>query len=84
MARPISKLVNLLKPKRRWAQFSLATMFVVVTVLCVWLSVLADRANRQQAAVAAIEAMGGQVKYNVDDDEQTEAFPKSLLRRWPR
>jgi hypothetical protein len=33
MAKPIAKLVYLLTPKRRWAQFSLATMFVVVTVI---------------------------------------------------
>jgi hypothetical protein len=42
MAKPLAKLVALLKPKRRWAQFSLATMFVVVTVLGVWLP-LANR-----------------------------------------
>jgi len=28
MAKPIAKLVNMLTPKRRWAQFSLATMFL--------------------------------------------------------
>ncbi|HVC95631.1 MAG TPA: hypothetical protein VND64_18200 [Pirellulales bacterium] len=33
----LAKLVALLTPKRRWAQFSLATMFIVVTALCVWL-----------------------------------------------
>ena len=34
MANALTKLVPLIKPKRRWAQFSLASMFVVVTVLC--------------------------------------------------
>jgi hypothetical protein len=38
MAKPIAKLVTLLTPKRRWAQFSLATMLVVVSLLSVGLS----------------------------------------------
>ncbi len=33
MAKPLAKLVKLLAPKWRWGQFSLATMFVVVTAL---------------------------------------------------
>jgi hypothetical protein len=33
MAKPFAKLLSMLTPKRRWAQFSLATMFVVVTAL---------------------------------------------------
>ncbi|HVX11619.1 MAG TPA: HEAT repeat domain-containing protein [Pirellulales bacterium] len=33
----ISKLLLLLKPKRRWAQFSLGTILLAVTLLCVWL-----------------------------------------------
>ena len=37
MAKPLAKLVSMLTPKRRWAQFSLATMFVVVTAVCLWL-----------------------------------------------
>ena len=35
MAKPLPKLLLMLTPKRRWAQFSLLTMLVVVTVLCV-------------------------------------------------
>ena len=35
MARPLAKLLSMRTPKRRWAQFSLATLFVVVTTLCV-------------------------------------------------
>src|SRR5258708_658317 len=61
MVKPLAKLISMLTPKRRWAQFSLASMFVVVTVLCVWLSVVANRAHRQRDAVAAIEAVGGEV-----------------------
>jgi hypothetical protein len=62
-AKPLARLVALITPKRRWAQFSLATMFVVVTALCVWLAVVVNRAQRQRDAVAAIEALGGWVGY---------------------
>ncbi|HUY36444.1 MAG TPA: HEAT repeat domain-containing protein [Pirellulales bacterium] len=37
MYAPLAKVVSLLKPKRRWFQFSLLTMFAVVTVFGVWL-----------------------------------------------
>jgi hypothetical protein len=37
MARPLANLVNVLTPKRRRARFTLAVVFVVVTVFCVWL-----------------------------------------------
>jgi HEAT repeat protein len=32
------KLLTLPKPKRRWAQFSLGTMLLAVTALCIWLA----------------------------------------------
>jgi hypothetical protein len=87
MAKPIAKLFALITPKRRWAQFSLASMFVVVTLLCVWLSVVVNRAHRQRDAVATIEALGGSVDYVESDQEEpdetaSDAFPKPFLRRW--
>jgi hypothetical protein len=82
MAKPLAKLISMLTPKRRWAQFSLASMFVVVTVLCVSLSVLVNRAHRQRDAVAAIEAIGGSVGYTQPSQKTSEAFPKKFLRRW--
>jgi hypothetical protein len=44
----IAKTVALLTPKRRWMQFRLGTIFVVVTVLCEWLAAHANRARRQR------------------------------------
>jgi len=82
MAKPLAKLLSLLTPKRCWAQFSLATMFVGVTVLCVWLAVVVNRAHRQRDAVAAFEALGGTVEYAEPDESASEAFPKRFLRRW--
>jgi hypothetical protein len=40
MTKPLAKLRSMLTPKRRWAQFSLATLLAVMTLLCVWLSVM--------------------------------------------
>jgi hypothetical protein len=68
MAKPLAKLLSMLTHKRRWMQFSLASMFVVVTVLCVWLAAVVNRAHRQRDAVAAIHALGGAVMYDYDFD----------------
>ena len=63
MAKLLAKLLSMMTPKRRWAQFSLATLLAVVTVLCVGLSLVIAPAERQRRAVAAIEALGGSVEY---------------------
>jgi len=82
MAKPFSKLVALLTPKRRWAQFSLLTLFLVVTVLCVGLRLVVVPAEKQRRAVAAIKALGGRVDYVKPSEEASEAFPRPFLRRW--
>ena len=61
----LAKLV----PQRRWAQFSLGSLFLAVTVLSVWLGVVANQARRQREAVAAIEAHGGKVFYAEPDPQ---------------
>ena len=43
------------KPRRRWFQFSLGSLFVLLTVLCVWLGVTVERARKQRESVEAIE-----------------------------
>jgi hypothetical protein len=63
MAKPLAKLVALITPKRRWAQFSLATMFAVVTTLCIWLAMTSNRAHRQRDAVSFIRELEGAVEY---------------------
>ena len=80
MAKPLAKLLSMLTPKRRWAQFSLATMLVVVTVLCVGLSLVVVPAERQRRAVVAIERQGGSVEYAEPYHEEPDDEP--FLRRW--
>ena len=81
MAKPLAKLVKLLTPKRRWAQFSLATLLAVVAVLCVGLSLVIAPAERQRRAVAAIEELGLKVEYTRTDQKASGAFHRQSLRR---
>jgi hypothetical protein len=39
MDMPLAKVVSFLRPRRRWAQFSLGILFIAVTLACVWLGV---------------------------------------------
>jgi hypothetical protein len=64
MSTPLAKLIAVLTPKRKWFQFRLATVFIVVAAICVWLSVEVEQANRQRDAVAAIRESGGWVRYD--------------------
>ena len=70
------------KPRRRWFQYSLRTLLVLVTVLCVfcvWLGLVSERARKQREAVAAIEAMGGVVYYDYQVDSSGTLLPKGIL-----
>ncbi|HUE74274.1 MAG TPA: hypothetical protein VMP01_25560 [Pirellulaceae bacterium] len=44
-------------------QFTLRTVFLLLTLFCVWLGYRTDRAQRQARAVAAIRDLGGRVTY---------------------
>ncbi|OHB69428.1 MAG: hypothetical protein A2V70_05905 [Planctomycetes bacterium RBG_13_63_9] len=59
----LSRIPAILKPKRRWLQFSLRTLFVATTLLAIWLGILVHGARRQAQAVKAIRAAGGWVLY---------------------
>jgi hypothetical protein len=87
MAKPLAKLVAVITPKRRWAQFSLATLLAVVTVLCVWLAFVVTRAHRQRDAVAALRKTGASVTYDFQrvgkygvDGTKPNPGPKQLRR----
>ena len=88
MAIPLTEFM----PKRRWMQVSLRTMLLAVALLCVIVSLWVVPAERQRRTVAAIQNMGGAVNYvpllslvedsGVSDPRESEAFPKTFLRRW--
>jgi len=56
------------KLKRRWFRFSLRTILVVITFLCIWLAVKFSAARRQHEAVKAILEVGGNVLYDYQRD----------------
>ena len=62
------------KPKRSWLQYSLRTFLLLVAVFSVWLGIQVNKAQKQKAVVAAIEAAGGEVIY----DWQYLAWQNSL------
>jgi Leucine-rich repeat (LRR) protein len=68
------------KPKRRWYQFSLKTLLVVLTLFCIgpggYVTYEQKKARRQKAAVAAIKRLGGAVFYDLD------AKPRHPAIRW--
>jgi hypothetical protein len=82
VANLFARIVKRLTPKRRWVQFSLVTMFLFVTVLCMGLALVVGPADRQRQAVAAIKALGGSVVYANPNPGVSDAFPRSFLRRW--
>jgi hypothetical protein len=60
------------KPKRRWYQFSLRTLLVLVLLASVglsWFAVKMHQARRQREAVQAITKAGGAVAYYHEVDE---------------
>jgi len=70
--------------KRRRFQFSLRTLLLVVTVVCVWLGVETERARRQKRAIDAILAAGGRVHYDfqIADDDSLLPAAKPWAPRW--
>jgi hypothetical protein len=46
------------RPRRRWLRFSLRTLLILVTVLCIWLGVKVNQARRQKESTDALRKMG--------------------------
>jgi len=80
-AEGMASLLTKLKPKRHWVQVSLRTVLVLVTALCVALSLWVVPAERQRRAVAAIDVLGGRVGYATYGHTKGEVF-RIAARRW--
>jgi hypothetical protein len=52
------------KPKRCWFRFSLRTLLVLMTVLCVWLGFKVNAARRQKEAVLALRETGAMIVFD--------------------
>ncbi|MCO6045679.1 hypothetical protein NG895_17415 [Aeoliella sp. ICT_H6.2] len=53
---------------RQWRRFGLRTFLVMVTLLCVAIGTLATKARQQRRLVAAIDRVGGEVRYDWQPD----------------
>jgi Leucine-rich repeat (LRR) protein len=65
-----SPVTTTTKPRRRWFQYSLRTLLVLMLLACIgmgWLAVKLQRVRQEQAAVAAIEGLGGSVVWAYPD-----------------
>jgi hypothetical protein len=66
------------KPKHRWFRFSLRTLLVLMTVLCVWLGFKVNAARRQKEAVLAIREAGAMILF----DYQLTPVPGSKQKKF--
>lgn len=55
------------KPKRKWRQFSLRALLLVITVVGVWLGIQVNSARKQKAAVDAITKAGGSLYFDYQE-----------------
>jgi hypothetical protein len=73
------------RPMRRWCQFSLKGLLVLVSVACVLLGTVGVKMNRkrhEREVVAEIERLGGWVLFDWQrDDDETEPPGPSWIRR---
>jgi hypothetical protein len=74
------------KRKRRWFQFRLRTLLLLVTVFAVWFGWLAHQARQQKETVAWVREMEGTVYYDyeVDEDGQPIDDAKPPGPKWLR
>ncbi len=49
---------------RRVLRYSLRALLTVVSLLCIWLAVIAGRAHRQERAMDTVERLGGYVQFD--------------------
>ena len=57
---------HLPKPKLRWYQFSLRTVFAIMTLFGILLGLAADRARKREQALRTVRELGGTVFFNYD------------------
>jgi len=75
-----SRRVATAKPRRRWFQFRLSTLLVLVLACAIGLALFIAPAERQRRAVAFVEEQGGVVLY-ADEGGKATLAPE-WLRQW--
>jgi len=69
--------------RRRWFRYSLRTMLVAVTLLCVWLGAVVNPARRQRQTVEKLRESTGRafIRYDYEDRGSTNPRAPDWLRR---
>lgn len=81
MRPPLSQIAAFLKPKRRWFQYRVRTILILMTVFAIWLSINVKHVREQKRAVHAILKVGGQVTYLHERESKPHAPGPAWLRR---
>ena len=69
------------KPRRRWLQFSLRMMMVLVVIVSLplgWFAYRLNQAREQRAVIDAIHALGGSTEYDGESGSDTEGSYPSM------
>jgi hypothetical protein len=71
-------------PKRRWLQFSLWTLMVLIVLVSVplgWLAFEITQGKARREAVVAIRQFGGQVQYDTGDGDMLDPFGSVIPKK---
>jgi hypothetical protein len=63
------------KPKRRWLTFSIRTLLVAVTILCVWLGWQVHLVRERKELRSLIEQRGGWIEQLLESDNPFDDGP---------
>ncbi len=81
------KPLNSPPPKRRWFQFSLRTLLIVMLIIaipCAWVGRKIEQKRREREAVTAIKALGGHVLFDYQVDAAvTNGEPDAIATAEP-
>jgi hypothetical protein len=69
-----SEPISTCTSKRRWPRFSLKSLLVTATLLCIWLGVVSSQARRQQRAVTRFRALGGQLGFDYQRNSNNNSW----------
>ena len=59
--------------RSRWGTFSLRGLFIVVTLVCVWMAKYTTGVHRQRRTVRGVEQLGGYMVFDYGPDVQGQA-----------
>jgi hypothetical protein len=68
-------------PKRRWFQYSISTLLLLIAFCAVVLALFVNPALRQRRAVAYVESLGGRVSYANSRETESAHVPEWLEQR---